>query len=86
MPSQGIVQQDLPLHTLGIQYLKQARCALLKTELRESQRFLRLLQEAFVEYVNQFSGRAHILIMLVDGSSEFIARPEQLGLIAAFRS
>jgi hypothetical protein len=36
VPRLGIIQQDLSLHTLGIEHFQQARRTLLKAELRKS--------------------------------------------------
>ena len=82
VPCLSIVHQDLPLHALCVEYFEQAGRSLLETELRKPQGLLGLLQQSFIEHINQLRRGADILVVLMDGSPQFIARPEQLGLLA----
>jgi hypothetical protein len=68
MPCLRIVQQYLPLHTLGIKDFQKARCPLLEAELGQPERFLGLLQQSLIKDIDQFSRGPRVLVMLMNPS------------------
>ena len=52
VPRLGIIQEYLSLHTLRIEHFQQARRTLLKAELRQSQRLLRLFEQPFIKHLD----------------------------------
>src|SRR5512134_3278715 len=79
----SVIEKDLSLHALGIEHFEQACGPLLEAEFCDPQRFLRLPQQSFLQYLDELRRCLRILIILINLPQQFIARSKQFGFFLA---
>src|SRR6185503_12202883 len=77
---QIIIHGDLALDPLGIEDIQEAGGALPETQLGNTKRFLRLLEEPFLIHENLLLCRFRLSRMLIDGAGQVVSHSNQLRL------